>query len=62
MQTLKATVHVSDQGILQLTLPAHADEALEVLLVYQPAAKATSEDATQEILAISRLLERIKQN
>jgi len=43
MQTLKATVQVSDQGILQLTLPAHAGEELEVLLVYQPVANADAE-------------------
>ncbi len=52
MQTLKATVQVSDQGIVQLSLPEHAGEELEVLLVYQPAAKATREDAPQELLAI----------
>ncbi|HAN46920.1 MAG TPA: hypothetical protein DCQ32_10290 [Cyanobacteria bacterium UBA8156] len=62
MQTLKATVQVSDRGIVQLALPEHAGEELEVLLVYQPAAKATSEDATQELLAIPGLLERVKQN
>ncbi|HAN46924.1 MAG TPA: hypothetical protein DCQ32_10310 [Cyanobacteria bacterium UBA8156] len=43
MQTLKATVRVSDRGIMQLALPEHAGEALEVLLVYQPAAIAYAE-------------------
>jgi hypothetical protein len=50
MQTLKATVHVSDQGIVQLSLPEHAGEELEVLLVYQPVAQESKRQWSEKFL------------
>jgi hypothetical protein len=37
MQTLKMTASVNPDGILQIPLPDHLGETLEILLVYQPA-------------------------
>ncbi len=50
MQTLKATVQVSDQGIVQLSLPEHAGEELEVLLVYQPVAQESKRQWSEKFL------------
>lgn len=39
MQSIQITAHVNDQGILQIPLPKHLGEELEILLVYQPISK-----------------------
>ncbi len=35
MQTIQTTAQVDEKGILQIQLPAHSGEKLDILLVYQ---------------------------
>ncbi|WP_200888937.1 hypothetical protein [Aphanizomenon flos-aquae] len=50
MQSIQITAHVNDQGILQIPLPNHSGEELEILLVYQPISKPKK---TSMVTAIS---------
>jgi hypothetical protein len=51
MQTIQITTHVSDRGILQIPLPNHSGEELEILLVYQPVSKSAKRQWSQQFLS-----------
>lgn len=50
MQTLKITTRVNKDGTLQIQLPDHSGEALEILLVYQPAFSQPKRQWSQKFL------------
>lgn len=51
MQTLKLTAYVNEDGILQVQLPDHSGETLEILLVYQPASTPPKRQWSQQFLS-----------
>ena len=51
MQTLKITAHVNEDGILQIQLPDHPGETLEILLVYQPVPTPPKRQWSQQVLS-----------
>jgi len=51
MQTIQTTAHVNDQGILQISLPEHSGEELEILLVYQSISKPAKRQWSQQFLS-----------
>ncbi|MDM3849111.1 MAG: hypothetical protein PT118_23645 [Aphanizomenon gracile PMC644.10] len=51
MQSIQITAHVNDQGILQIPLPNHSGEELEILLVYQPISKPKKRQWSQQFLS-----------
>ena len=51
MQSIQITAHVNDQGILQIPLPNHSGEELEILLVYQPISKPIKRQWSQQFLS-----------
>jgi hypothetical protein len=50
MQTIQMKAHVDDNGILQIQLPDHPGEELEILLVYQPVQKTRKRQWSQRFL------------
>ncbi|MEM9484531.1 MAG: hypothetical protein AAGA83_12655 [Cyanobacteria bacterium P01_F01_bin.116] len=51
MQTLKITARVNENGTLQIQLPDHSGESLEILLVYQPTASQPKRQWSQKFLS-----------
>lgn len=51
MQTIQITAHVDDKGMLQIQLPDHPGEELEILLVYQPVQKTQKRQWSQRFLS-----------
>lgn len=51
MQSIQLKTYVDAQGILQIQLPEHSGEELEILLVYQPVSKTHKRQWSQEFLA-----------
>ena len=50
MQTIQLKAYVDDKGILQIQLPDHPGEELEILLVYQPIQKTHKRQWSQQFL------------
>lgn len=50
MQTIQLKAQVDDNGILQIQLPDHSGEELEILLVYQPIQKTQKRQWSQRFL------------
>ncbi len=50
MQTIQLKAHVDGNGILQIQLPDHYGEELEILLVYQPIPKTQKRQWSQRFL------------
>lgn len=50
MQTLKMTARVNKDGTLQIQLPDHSGEALDILLVYQPISNQPKRQWSQKFL------------
>lgn len=51
MQTIQLRVAVDDNGILQIQLPDHSGEELEILLVYQPIQTTQKRQWSQRFLS-----------
>lgn len=51
MRTLQMIAHVNEEGTLQIQLPEHSGEALEILLVYQPASSQPKRQWSQKFLS-----------
>lgn len=51
MQTIQTTAYVDDQGMLQIQIPDHPGETLEILLVYQPVQKTQKRQWSQQFLS-----------
>ena len=51
MQSIQINAHVNDQGVLQIPLPNHSGEELEILIVYQPTSKPTKRQWSQQFLS-----------
>ncbi|MGK7888805.1 MAG: hypothetical protein AB4042_05680 [Leptolyngbyaceae cyanobacterium] len=51
MQTIQLRAAVDDNGILQIQLPDHLGEELDILLVYQPVQKAQKRQWSQRFLS-----------
>ena len=51
MQSIQITAHVNDRGILEIPLPNHSGEELEILIVYQPISKPTKRQWSQQFLS-----------
>lgn len=51
MQTIQITAQVDDKGMLQIQLPDHPGEELEILLVYQPVQKTQKRQWSQRFLS-----------
>jgi hypothetical protein len=51
MQTIKMTAHVDEKGILQIQLPEHSGENLDILLVYQIVQKNQKRQWSQRFLS-----------
>ena len=53
MQTIHIKAYVDSNGILQIQLPDHPGEELEILLVYQPVQKTQKRQWSQRFLSTS---------
>lgn len=51
MQTIQLKAYVDSKGILQIQLPNHSGEELELLLVYQPVQKNQKRQWSQRFLS-----------
>ena len=51
MQSIQITAHVNDRGVLQIPVPNHSGEELEILIVYQPISKPTKRQWSQQFLS-----------
>lgn len=51
MQTIQLKASVDSNGILQIQLPDHLGEELEILLVYQPVQKTQKRQWSQRFLS-----------
>ena len=51
MQSIQITAHVNDRGILEIPLPNHSGEELEILIVYQRISKPTKRQWSQQFLS-----------
>ena len=51
MQTIQTTAQVDEKGILQIQLPEHSGEKLDILLVYQIVQKTQKSQWSQQFLS-----------
>ena len=51
MQTIQTTAQVDEKGILQIQLPEHSGEKLDILLVYQIVQKTQKRQWSQQFLS-----------
>ena len=51
MQTIQTTAQVDKKGILQIQLPEHSGEKLDILLVYQIVQKTQKRQWSQRFLS-----------
>lgn len=50
MKTIRIRSHVDSDGLIQIQLPEHHDEEVEILLVYQPIQSSQKRQWSQEFL------------